>query len=139
MHSFFYTTIKIVLCVLWYRRVLFDTCFCRRCLSSSGFARMVVYSVYKHQHILYYYFRGQKALSIARLLHGEKLSASRRGVHKFLMKYHETGSISRRPGSGRPSKVMRMVKWLVQQQMQLDDETTAHQLHALLLRNGIQI
>ena len=100
---------------------------------------MAVYSVYKRQHILYYYFRGYKAPSIARLLRGEKLSASRWGVHKFLTKYHETGSISRRPGSGRPSKVTWIVKWLVEQQMQLDDETTAHQLHALLLRNGIQI
>ena len=57
--------------------------------------------------------------------------ASRRGIAKFLKKYLETSSISRRPGSGRPSKVTIEIKQFVEQQMRLDDETTAHQLYGL--------
>ena len=60
-------------------------------------------------------------------------------MDKVLKKYRETGSISRRPGSGIPSKVAREVKQMVEEQMGLDDKTTAHQLHALLLRHGINI
>ena len=65
----------------------------------------MVYSTYKLQRILYYYFQGYKAPTIAKLLREEKLKASRVGIAKFLKKYTETGSIGRRPGSGRPTKV----------------------------------
>ena len=99
----------------------------------------MVYSTYKRQRILHYYFQGYKAPTIARLLREESLPASRRGVDKFLKKYRETGSIVRRPWSGRPSKVTREVKRLVEQQMRLDDETTAYQLHELLKTHGISI
>lgn len=36
----------------------------------------------------------------------------------------------RRPGSSRPTKIVGQIKALVEQQMQLDNETTAMQLHA---------
>ena len=62
--------------------------------------------------------------------------ASRRGIEKFLAKYRETGSIGRRSGSGRPSKLTREVKVFVEEQMRRDDETTAHQLHQLLCDHG---
>ena len=42
----------------------------------------------------------------------------------------------RRPGSGRRSKITQQVKELVEAQMRLDDETTASQLHKLLISNG---
>ena len=42
-------------------------------------------------------------------------------------------------GSGRPSKVTREVKELVEQQMRLDDETTPYQLHQLLTNAGYSI
>ena len=46
--------------------------------------------------------------------------------------YEKTGSIVRQAGSGRLSEVTSQVKALVEQQMQKDDETTAHQLHQML-------
>ena len=52
---------------------------------------------------------------------------SRFGVHKFIIMYIETGSIGQRPGSGHISEVTGCVKTLVKEQMQRDDETTAHQ------------
>ena len=51
------------------------------------------------------------------------MSASRRGITKFLKLYKETGTIARRPGSGRPTKVTKEVKKVVEEQMKADDET----------------
>ena len=39
-------------------------------------------------------------------------------------------------GSGRPSKVILEIKRLVERQMRLDDETTATQLHLMLISKG---
>lgn len=64
------------------------------------------------------------------------MKASRNGIAKFLKKYEKTGTVARRPGSGWPSKVTGEVKKIVEQQMRDDDETTAHQLHALLNNKG---
>ena len=50
--------------------------------------------------------------------------------------YKDTGSITRCPGSGHLSKIMKI---LVEEQMQRDDETTAYQLHHMLLENRIEI
>ena len=50
-----------------------------------------------------------------------------------------TGSISRRPGSGRPSKITMDIKRIVDSQMQLDDETTAIQLYHILRERGFNI
>ena len=54
-------------------------------------------------------------------------------------KYKITGTIVRTPGSGRPSKITAEVKALVERQMRHDDETTAAQLHVLLVRNSITV
>ena len=48
-------------------------------------------------------------------------------------------SIARKPGSGRLSKVTAEIKALFEQQMHIDDETTAHQLHQLLQSRGYKI
>ena len=66
----------------------------------------------------------------------ESLKVSRVGIHKFLKKYRETGSIDRKAGSGRPTKRMTAVKELVERQMQKDDKTIVVQLYALLAWNG---
>ena len=50
-----------------------------------------------------------------------------------------TGSIFRKEGSGRPSKITDRVLQLVERRMKEDDETTATQLHALLTACGISI
>lgn len=99
----------------------------------------MVYSEYKLQRILYYNLQGFKAPTICRLLEEEGLRASRTGIAYFLKKYEQTGSIARRPGSGRPSKITSEIKAMVEQQMREDDETTAVQLHAMLRERGYNI
>ena len=79
---------------------------------------------------------GYKPPTICRMLREEGLIANRMGIHKFLEKHRETNNIERRPGSGRPTKMTAPVKALVEQRMRDDDETTAVQLHALLLHHG---
>ena len=99
----------------------------------------MVYSAYKKQRILHFYSKGYKAPTIQKFLAAENLVCSRVGIAKFIKVFERTGSICRQPGSGRPSKVTREVKELVEQQMRLDDETTAYQLHQLLTNAGYSI
>ena len=95
-----------------------------------------MYSRYKRQRILHFVWMGYNGLTICYMLREEDLIANRMGIHKFLQKHRETNNIERRPGSGRPTKMTAPVKALVEQRMRDDDETTAVQLHALLLRHG---
>ena len=67
------------------------------------------------------------------------MKASRWGVAKFLKRFREDGTILRRVGSGRPSKVTAEIKAIVEEQMRLDDETTAFQLHRLLTEKGYNL
>lgn len=99
----------------------------------------MVFSSYKKQRILFFYSKGYKAPTIAKLLHDEGLPYSRVGVAKFIKKFEETGTITRRVGSGRPSKVTAEIKQIVEDQMRLDDETTAVQLYRLLKDKGYNI
>ena len=69
----------------------------------------------------------------------EGVKVSRFCVHKFIQHYSECGSIDRKAGSGRPSKITTQVKRLLDQQIEKDDETTAYQLHHMFIENGIQI
>ena len=92
----------------------------------------MLFSSYKQQRIIYFHSKGFKPPTILRLLRREGMPASRRGIDKFLRKYQDTGTISRRAGSGRPSKVTAEIKALVDRQMRMDDETTAVQLLSLL-------
>ena len=62
------------------------------------------------------------------MLEEEGLYVSRIGIHKFLVKFKETGCITRRLGSSCPSKITTEVKKIVGMTMRQDDETTAHQL-----------
>lgn len=89
--------------------------------------------MYKNQRILFFASRGLRAPAIAKELQKENVKCSRVGIHKLLEKYGTTGSIGRRIGSGRPSKVTAEVKQIVEEQMRADDETTAYQLHHLLM------
>ena len=91
----------------------------------------MVFSTYRKQRILHFASLGLKPPTIAKGLEKEKLKCSRVGVYKFLKHYRATGSIGTRVGSGRPSKVTTEIKQIVEDQMRLDDETTAHQLHRL--------
>ena len=99
----------------------------------------MVFSDYVKQRILYHYFKGRKAPTIAKLLQEEQLKASRVEIAKFLKHYKDTGAISRKPGLGRPSKMTAEIKRIVDEQMTRDNETTVHQLHHLLVSKGYDI
>ena len=76
-------------------------------LQSTDFLSKVyikmVFSSYKKQRILFFYAKGYKVTTIAKLLREESLPCSRVGVTKFIKTFKETGTIARRVGSGRPS------------------------------------
>ena len=99
----------------------------------------MVYTSYVKLRILHYHFQGLKPYTIARVLEEKGVKVSRFGVHMFIQHYSEYGSIDRKTGSGRLSKVITQVKQLVDQQMENDDETTAYQLHHMFIQDGIQI
>ena len=72
----------------------------------------MVYSNYTKLRILHYQGKGYKPYAISYLLKKEDcISDSRYGIAKFLEVYFSTDSISRRPGSGRASKVTRWCSW----------------------------
>ena len=99
----------------------------------------MVYASYKKERIVYLYSKGLKPPTIRKILAEEGLIASQEGIHKFIERFKESGCLLRRPGSGRPSKITAEIKAIVDQQMQADDETTAHQLHAILKGKGYLI
>ena len=101
--------------------------------------KKMVFSSYKKQRILFFTSQRLRAPAIAKELRKENLTCSRVGVYKFLKKYEETGSIRRRVGSGRPTKITAEIKQIVEEQMRADDETTAYQLHRLLTEKGYSI
>ena len=85
----------------------------------------MVFSTYKKQHILHFALLGLKPPTIAEELQKEKLKH-----------YRATSSIVRKVGSGRPSKVTAEIKQIVEDQMRLDDEIMAYQLHQLWTEKG---
>ena len=99
----------------------------------------MVYSTYTRQRILHHYLEGHKAPTIARLFREEGVKASRVEISKFLAKLKENGSIGPRIGFGRPSKITAEMKKVVKDEMCGDDETTAYQLHKLLMSQGYGI
>ena len=105
-------------------------------LSLHYFLIQMVYSEYVKLRILYHYNMGFKPYTISKkLLEEEGIKVSKVGVMKFLKVYLATGTTQRRSGSGRPSKITQHVRELVDAQMEKDDETTATQLHRMLLNN----
>ena len=101
--------------------------------------KKMVFSTYKKRRILFFASRGLKPPAIAKEPRKEDLNCSRIGIYKFLKKYKVTGSIGRRVGSGRPSKITAEIKQIVEERMRTDDETTAYQLHCLLTQKGYSI
>ena len=55
----------------------------------------------------YYHRQGLKPGDISRKLKQEGIKATGRGMAKFLAKFIESGSVVRKPGSGRPSRATR--------------------------------
>lgn len=99
----------------------------------------MVFDDFTKQRILFFFFQGTRAPSIAKLLDAEGIVVSRRGVAKFLKRYLATGTIAWRPDSGRKTKITDEIKKIVEEQMRADDETTATQLHVLLTGLGYSL
>ena len=83
---------------------------------SICFARMV-YTTYKKQCILHFFLKSYKAPTISKFLAAENLMCSCIGIAKFIKVFKRMRSICRQPSSGRPLKVTREVKDLIEQQM----------------------
>ena len=94
------------------------------------------FTEYLKRRALVFHSMGLSPAAIAKALSNEGLVATRQGIKKFLDRYEETGTLERRPGSGRPSRITQAVRAIVEEQMRSDDETTAVQLAALLNRRG---
>ena len=78
---------------------------------------MSKFSEYKRQRIVSLWHDGFKALTIATILAKENLPATRLGIQKFLKKYTEIGTIGRKEGSGRKSKITAELRRLVDEKM----------------------
>ena len=98
----------------------------------------MVFTDYVKQRILFYHQQGRKSTEIRNHLLGEGLIVSHVGIYmyRFLKRLEKCRTLARPRGSGRPSKITDEVKRIVEAQMQLDDETTAVQLCALLAQKG---
>ena len=100
----------------------------------------MVYSTYLKQRILHFYLKEYRAPTIYQIQYfKEGIKCSRRIVSNFLQHFETTGLLTRKPGSGRPSKITRQVKEFVEQKMREDNETTVHQLHKMLRDAGYEI
>lgn len=89
-------------------------------------------SSYSKLRIVAHFMAGNGASKIQQLLQDEGIIVSRVSIWKFLYRYKRTGTIARKEGSGRPTKVTPQVLATVEEQMNKDDETTALQLHKIL-------
>ena len=99
----------------------------------------MVYSDYVKQRILFYRRLGKSYGDISLFLSEEGHKASKLGVYKFLKRYQETGTLSRRPGSGQASKISAKAKHMIDQQMTKDDESTGMELQKILAKDGIVV
>ena len=96
-----------------------------------------MFSEYTKQCILYHYQRGRRPPQIQRILaDSEGIATSRSGVAEFIHRCNATGTTARRAGSGRSSVITEEVKEIVEDAMRRDDETSASQLHVLLVQRG---
>ena len=93
---------------------------------------VMAFDHYTKQWIPLFFFQGYRTPTISRRLDDEGILVSRRGVTKFHIRYLATRFIAWCPGSGRRTKVMEDVRKIVDEQMRVDDETTATQFHVLL-------
>lgn len=100
---------------------------------------MAQLSTYAKMRILVLYSDGNTAPKIVQILKEENIRISRVSVWRFLVRYKKTGTIARKEGSGRPTKMTSEVMALVEEQMCKDDETTAFQIHKILNERGIHM
>ncbi len=95
----------------------------------------MVYTRYQKQRILHLHLvLHLKPPTIINVLEQEGIIVSRRGVFKFLKRFHERGTTVLQGSQGVVGLVSSQL--IVEDQMRRDDETTAYQLHFLLNRMG---
>jgi transposase len=109
------------------------------CSVVSSLQFSMVFSTYEKQRILNYYLQGLLPSQILSALKVEGIVSTRQTIAQFIKRYRQSGSIARKEGSGRPSKISYRVLRLIETGMREDDETTATQLHALLTSCGLSI
>ena len=98
--------------------------------------KAMVFNVYTKERILFFHRKDYCAPTITKRLHDEGITVSRRGVSDFLVRVKLTGDITRRPGSGKPSKQTDDVKAVIEDAMRADDETTVKELREQLATQG---
>ena len=76
----------------------------------------------------FFHQSGLAPSQILSALMAENIVTTRQTVARFVKRFSATGTIFRKEGSGRPSKITDRVLQLVEQRMREDDETTAVQL-----------
>ena len=94
------------------------------------------YSDYLKTRALHFRSQNLSLAVVVQRLKDEGLTATRQGLWKIYRNVDTTGSITRRPGSGRESVLTGKIRAIIEGQMQSDDETTAIQLQALLVSHG---
>lgn len=60
-------------------------------------------------------------------------------VYQFYQRYLSRGTILRKEGCGRKSKITKEIFQIIHDQMELDDETTAHQLQEILAQKKFHL
>lgn len=94
---------------------------------------------YAKLRILVHFMARNGPSKIQQLLQDEEIIISRVSIWKFLSRFKRTGTIARKEGSGRPTKITPQLMKIVEQQMSDDDETTALQLCKILNDKGVAI
>ena len=95
--------------------------------------------MYQKQKIIFYNSQELLPSQIVSALKVEDIHTTRQTVARFLRRFQQTKTIALEKGSGRPSKITPQVRYIVDQAMKDDDETTATQVHKHLTAHGISI
>ena len=93
----------------------------------------VVYNEHTKRRILFFHAKVYRAPTITKWLGDEGIVVNKQGVGSFLAHAEKTGSIGRRPGSGRPSKQTDGVRETIERTMRADDETTVQEVWMVVL------
>ena len=99
----------------------------------------MVYSGYVKQRILLYRWSGKSFVQITCCLAEEGHGTTKIGICKFIHRYEETGMISRTPGRGKASKFTADAKNIIEEPIELDEQTTRVELQKLLAKTDIQV
>ena len=95
--------------------------------------------LYTKRRAVFYAAKGLNATAISKALLKEELTYSPKSASLLLRRLGRGESIFRKPSTGQPSKATQQMKYIIEEQMQKDDETTAAELDCVLQREGIEL